>query len=131
MPGVGAHEGPLALSVGCVVFTLTDMHSNPVTTPTRADVVQSRSAVVESTATRPIRVFLVDDHEVARIDSSRPDVAVVDLFLPDGDGVQVCREVRSRRPELHCLILTSFSDDEALFDARQGQGVPSTSTSTP
>ena len=92
-----------------------------------------------------IRVFLVDDHEVvrrgvcdllesepgirvvgeagtaaaalARIPAARPDVAVLDVRLPDGDGVSVCRDVRSRMPDLACLMLTSFSDDQALFDA--------------
>lgn len=92
-----------------------------------------------------IRVFLLDDHEVvrrgvhdllsmedgievvgeagtaaealARIPAVNPDVAVLDVRLPDGSGVEVCREVRSLRPELKCLMLTSFSDDEALFDA--------------
>lgn len=92
-----------------------------------------------------IRVFLLDDHEVvrrgvrslfeaepdmevvgeagtaaealARVPAARPDVAVLDVRLPDGDGVTVCRELRSQRPELACLMLTSFSDDEALFDA--------------
>src|ERR1039458_5053717 len=92
-----------------------------------------------------IRVFLLDDHEVvrtglrglieseedlevvgeaataaeaiARIPPTRPDVAVLDVRLPDGDGIEVCREVRSRMPELRCLMLTSFSDDEALFGA--------------
>lgn len=92
-----------------------------------------------------IRVFLMDDHEVvrrgvaallseeadieivgeagsaeqalARIPAARPDVAVLDVRLPDGDGVSVCREVRSRMPEVACLMLTSFSDEEALFDA--------------
>jgi DNA-binding NarL/FixJ family response regulator len=90
-------------------------------------------------------VFLVDDHEVARrgirslieeepdievvgeaatageavgrILATSPDVALVDVLLPDGDGVTVCREVRSRRPEIRVLMLTSFSDDEALFDS--------------
>jgi two-component system response regulator DevR len=94
---------------------------------------------------RPIRVFLLDDHEVvrlgvrdvleaadgievvgeagtaeealARIAPVRPDVAVLDVRLPDGNGVEVCREVRSRHPEVQCLMLTSFADDEALFDA--------------
>lgn len=46
-----------------------------------------------------------------------PDVAVLDVRLPDGDGVEVCREIRSQRPDLPCLMLTSFADDEALFDA--------------
>ena len=94
---------------------------------------------------RQIRVFLLDDHEVvrrgvrelleaepditvvgeagtaasalARVPALRPDVAVLDVRLPDGDGVTVCREIRSRMPEVACLMLTSFGDDEALFDA--------------
>jgi DNA-binding NarL/FixJ family response regulator len=57
------------------------------------------------------------DHALARIPALRPDVAVLDVRLPDGDGVSVCREIRSRMPELACLMLTSFSDEEALFDA--------------
>ncbi|MBO2449575.1 response regulator transcription factor [Actinomadura barringtoniae] len=93
----------------------------------------------------PIRVFLTDDHEVvrqgiaallsaeddieivgeagtaeqaiARIPAARPDVAVLDVRLPDGDGVTVCREVRSAMPEVACLMLTSFDDEDALFDA--------------
>ncbi|MFL6130255.1 MAG: response regulator transcription factor, partial [Mycobacteriales bacterium] len=92
-----------------------------------------------------IRVFLLDDHEVvrrgvaellgaesdlevvgeastaaealSRVPAVRPDVAVLDVRLPDGDGVTVCRELRSRLPELRCLMLTSFADDDALFDA--------------
>jgi len=92
-----------------------------------------------------IRVFLLDDHEVvrvgvrellesdgdievvgeastaaealARVPAVRPQVAVLDVRLPDGDGVSVCRELRSQLPELACLMLTSFADDEALFDA--------------
>src|SRR5262249_31114589 len=54
---------------------------------------------------------------LARIPAVRPDVAVLDVRLPDGDGVSVCREIRSRMPEVACLMLTSFGDDEALFDA--------------
>jgi len=54
---------------------------------------------------------------LARIPALRPDVAVLDVRLPDGDGVTVCREVRSRMPDVACLMLTSFGDDEALFDA--------------
>ncbi|WP_240506469.1 response regulator, partial [Thermoactinospora rubra] len=54
---------------------------------------------------------------IARIPALRPDVAVLDVRLPDGTGVDVCREVRSRLPELRCLMLTSYADDDALFDA--------------
>ncbi|MGW6915665.1 response regulator [Kitasatospora sp. NPDC054939] len=92
-----------------------------------------------------IRVFLLDDHEVVRrgvhdllsveedievvgeagtaaealtrIPAVEPDVAVLDVRLPDGNGVEVCREIRSRQPAVKCLMLTSFSDDEALFDS--------------
>ena len=92
-----------------------------------------------------IRVFLLDDHEVVRrgvadllgmeddievvgeastaeqavgrILATSPDVAILDVQLPDGSGVEVCREVRSARPELACLMLTSFAEDEALFEA--------------
>jgi DNA-binding NarL/FixJ family response regulator len=99
----------------------------------------------EAAGTSKINVFLLDDHEIvrrgvkelleaepditvvgeagsaasalARIPALRPDVAVLDIRLPDGDGVSVCREIRSRMPEVACLMLTSFSDDEALFDA--------------
>ncbi len=54
---------------------------------------------------------------LARIPPTNPDVCVLDVRLPDGSGVEVCREVRSARPELACLMLTSFSDDEALFES--------------
>jgi two-component system response regulator DevR len=54
---------------------------------------------------------------LARIPPLHPDVAVLDVRLPDGDGVQVCREVRAGAPEIKCLMLTSFADDEALFEA--------------
>lgn len=92
-----------------------------------------------------VRIFLLDDHEivrrgvrelleaeddlevvgeagtaaeaVARIPATLPDVAVLDVRLPDGSGVEVCREVRSANPALACIMLTSFSDDEALFEA--------------
>ena len=92
-----------------------------------------------------IRVFLLDDHEVvrrgvrelveseadltvvgeassaaealARVPALRPDVAVLDVRVPDGNGVEVCRELRSAMPQLACLMLTSFADDDALMDA--------------
>ena len=91
------------------------------------------------------RVFLLDDHEVVRrglrelieaeddlvvvgeagtaeeaygrIPATSPNVAVLDVRLPDGDGVEVCREIRSKHPEIACLMLTSFADDDALFSA--------------
>ncbi|MEU1486549.1 response regulator transcription factor [Streptomyces sp. NPDC005752] len=91
------------------------------------------------------RVFVLDDHEVVRcglrdlLDSEpdltvvgeaetaqqavargpalRPDVAVLDVRLPDGDGITVCRELRSRMPDLACLMLTSFDEEEALLDS--------------
>lgn len=94
---------------------------------------------------RTIRVVLVDDHELVRrglrdflsdepdfeivgeagtatdalaaIGEHRPDVAVLDVRLPDGNGIEVCREIRSRWPEVKCLILTSFADDRALLNA--------------
>jgi two-component system response regulator DevR len=92
-----------------------------------------------------IRIFLVDDHEIvrrgladliedepdlevvgeaasvaealARVPKSDADVAVLDVRMPDGNGVELCRELRSQRPDLNCLMLTSYADDEALFDA--------------
>jgi DNA-binding NarL/FixJ family response regulator len=54
---------------------------------------------------------------LSRIPPTKPDVAIIDMRLPDGNGVEVCREIRSHDPEIQCLILTSFADDEALFDA--------------
>ncbi|WP_018683753.1 response regulator [Actinokineospora enzanensis] len=90
------------------------------------------------------RVFLVDDHEIVRrgvadlldepdieivgeaasvsealvrVPNANPDVAVLDVRLPDGTGVELCRELRSGMPGLRCLMLTSFADDEALFEA--------------
>ena len=92
-----------------------------------------------------IRVFLLDDHEVVRrglaeligleedlvvvgeagtvadamhrIPAARPDVAVLDVRLPDGSGVEVCRDIRTDLPDVRCLMLTSYADDEALFAA--------------
>jgi len=93
----------------------------------------------------PITVFLVDDHELvrrgvkelleadgdvvvvgeaasvgealARVPAAAPQVAVLDVRLPDGDGVSLCREVRSQLPGTACLMLTSFADDDALMQA--------------
>jgi len=90
-----------------------------------------------------IRVFLVDDHELVRegirsllesdddievvgeagtaadalirIPLANPDVAILDVRLEDGSGIDVCRDVRSAQPDLVCLMLTSFADDEALY----------------
>ncbi|MEV6140226.1 response regulator transcription factor [Nocardia sp. NPDC051990] len=92
-----------------------------------------------------IRVFLVDDHEIvrrgigdlialeedlevvgeastfsqalARIPALRPDVAVLDVRLPDGNGIELCRELLSANPALRCLILTSFTDEQAMLNA--------------
>ncbi len=92
-----------------------------------------------------IRVFLLDDHEIVRrgvrellegaedievvgeagtvaqaldrVPLTNPDVAVLDVQLPDGSGVEVCRELVSADPDLRCIMLTSFTDDEALLDA--------------
>ena len=92
-----------------------------------------------------IKVFLVDDHEVvrrglidllgadpeldvigeadsvtsalARIPAAAPDVAVLDVRLPDGNGIELCRDLLSLMPGLRCLILTSFTSDEAMLDA--------------
>ena len=91
------------------------------------------------------RIFLVDDHEIvrrgvadpfedepdleivgeaatvseamARIPALGVNVAVLDVRMPDGNGVELCRDLRSQLPELRCLILTSYSDDEALLNA--------------
>ena len=90
-------------------------------------------------------IFLVDDHEVVRqgvrsvieaadgmhvvgeagnveqamqrISAVNPDVAVLDVRLPDGSGVELCRDIRATHPNIACLMLTSYSDDEALFEA--------------
>ncbi|MDQ2797568.1 MAG: response regulator transcription factor [Actinomycetota bacterium] len=90
-----------------------------------------------------LRIFLLDDHEVvrrgiaelltavsgfeivgeagtveqalSRIPAVRPDVAILDARLPDGSGIDVCREIRSRLPDTHCLILTSYDDEDAVL----------------
>ncbi len=93
---------------------------------------------------RPIRVYILDDHELVRrglqeilegegfevvgmsgsaeeaarrIPALHPDVAVLDARLPDGTGIEVCRDVRSVDPSLNCLILTSYDDEQALRGA--------------
>jgi two-component system response regulator DevR len=94
---------------------------------------------------RPIRIFILDDHELVRrgltdlltttkdliivgeaataadalhrIPAAAPDVALLDARLPDGSGIDVCREIRSSHENVRCLILTSYDDDEALFAA--------------
>ncbi|MFL6066093.1 MAG: response regulator [Friedmanniella sp.] len=99
----------------------------------------------ENVTATPTRVFILDDHELVRrgleallesasdlvvvgeaataaealrrIPAVMPDIALLDVRLPDGDGIEVCREVRSRYPEIRCLMLTSYDDDEALFAA--------------
>jgi len=95
--------------------------------------------------TQPITVFLVDDHEIVRrgiaellgaepdisvvgeattaaqalgrIDATQPDVVLLDVRLPDGSGIDVCREVRSRYPAIRCLMLTAYDDEEAMTAA--------------
>jgi DNA-binding NarL/FixJ family response regulator len=92
-----------------------------------------------------IRIFVLDDHELVRtglqtlleceedmdvvgqaataqlglekIAVLQPDVAILDVRLPDGSGIEVCREIRSNYPDIACLMLTSYTDDEALFSA--------------
>jgi two-component system response regulator DevR len=92
-----------------------------------------------------LRVFLLDDHEIVRrgiadlldaesdlrvvgeaatagealrrIPAARPDVAVLDARLPDGSGIDVCRDIRSTMPQVRCLILTSYDDEDAIFAA--------------
>ncbi|MCZ1073357.1 response regulator [Rhodococcus sp. A5(2022)] len=92
-----------------------------------------------------VRVFLVDDHEVVRrgiadllttdpdltiageassygealvrVPAAEPDVAVLDVRLPDGNGIELCRELLSQMPQLRCLMLTSFTDEQAMLDA--------------
>jgi two-component system response regulator DevR len=101
--------------------------------------------MTEPTSDKPIRIFLLDDHEVVRrgladllggtpgfeivgeagtveearqrIFSVKPDVAVLDGRLPDGSGIDVCRDIRSQLPSTYCLILTSYDDQDAVMAA--------------
>ncbi|WP_069173975.1 response regulator [Streptomyces griseus] len=105
----------------------------------------TETALSTATGKGPTRVFVLDDHEVVRcglrdlLDAEpdltvvgeaesaeqalargpalRPDVAVLDVRLRDGDGITVCRELRARMPGLACLMLTSFDEEEALLDS--------------
>lgn len=97
------------------------------------------------TAPEQTRIVLVDDHEVVRaglramleahadltvvaeagsaaeslhrVRATRPHVVVMDVRLPDRSGVEACRDIRAERPDIAVLMLTSFSDDEALFNS--------------
>lgn len=99
----------------------------------------------DENGSKTIRVFILDDHEIVRrgvadlvnaepdlevvaeegsaqqalraVERFKPDVAVLDVRLEDGNGIEVCRDIRSAHPEVACLILTSFADDHALVDA--------------
>ncbi len=101
--------------------------------------------MTNNSAEEPIKVFLLDDHEIVRrgvadllsrepdlvvigeagsaasalhaVAGCQPDVAVLDVRLGDGDGIEVCRDIRSAYPDVACLILTSFADDQAFIDA--------------
>jgi two-component system response regulator DevR len=108
-------------------------------------VILQQNDQVSEAGTKPITVFLLDDHEivrrglrdlleaeqdikvvgeastqdqaVGRVHALDPDVAVLDVRLQEGNGVEACREIRSLHPRTACLILTSFTDDQALFEA--------------
>jgi two-component system response regulator DevR len=103
------------------------------------------TSMTPTDAVETIRVFLLDDHEIVRrgiadllhaepditvvgeagtaqeavrrIPAARPDVAVLDTRLPDGSGIEVCRDVRASAPEIRCIILTSYDDNDAIFAA--------------
>ncbi len=98
-----------------------------------------------STELEPIRIFLLDDHEIVRrgiadlinaesdlevvgesatvahtlgrVAATRPDIAVLDVRLPDGSGIDLCRAIRSAHPDLQCIMLTAYDDDEASYTA--------------
>ena len=97
---------------------------------------------------RPVRVFVVDDHEMVRrglrdlaaemdeieivgeadrasvalegVERTNPDVALLDIRLPDQDGVELCREIRSLHPDVRCLMFTSYADEQALQEGHPG-----------
>jgi len=107
--------------------------------------VEDSAGLTETAPAGSIRVFLLDDHEIVRrgiadlleaeqgleivgeagtaaealrrIPAARPDVAVLDARLPNGSGIDVCCDIRSSNPEVNCLILTSYDDDDAIFAA--------------
>lgn len=106
---------------------------------------EAMSDLSQSSDAEPTRVFLLDDHEIVRrgvaqlvdaepdmqvvgeagsaeralpeIRACQPDVAVLDVRLGDGNGIEVCRDIRAAHPDLPCLMLTSFADDRALLEA--------------
>ena len=108
-------------------------------------VAEAPAATHGSAEPLPVKVFLLDDHEVVRrgiadllevasdlvvvgeaatasdamhrIPAVRPDVAILDARLPDGSGIDVCRDIRSHYPEIRCVILTSYDDNDAVFAA--------------
>ncbi len=110
-----------------------------------ADVTTTLKPGEDRALDRPVRVFLLDDHEVVRrgvadmleaaggllvvgeasnaaeslrvVRESAPDVAVLDVRLAEGNGIEVCRMIRDEFPDVRCLMLTSFADDQALIDA--------------
>ena len=167
----GAGERPADRYGGCVQFTVAlaaalgvDMPGTVVGTATGSTALSSTAQAGTASAgtasetgaaptgtadlpadKRPLKVFLVDDHELVRrgvadlldqqddlsvigeagsiaealdlVPALRPDIAVLDMRLPDGNGVELCRELRSRLPALNCLMLTSFSDEQAMISA--------------
>jgi DNA-binding NarL/FixJ family response regulator len=110
-----------------------------------SDIGQTSDGEPGDRAEGEVRVFLLDDHEIVRrgvadllnaeadmavvgevgsaaealaaVEACKPDVAVLDVRLGDGNGIEVCRDIRSEHPEVACLMLTSFSDDHATIDA--------------
>jgi two-component system response regulator DevR len=104
---------------------------------------EGTAVTASPTGDRPVRIFLLDDHEVvrraiaellgtvpgfevvgesgtaagtlARVTAVRPDVALLDARLPDGSGIDVCRDIRSALPDTYCLILTSYDDHDAVL----------------